>query len=255
MREIQLGLGDPPVRRYLYVGQDEGDSGACWYEYNHDRGSKTYVPQRALTGYITGLRLAEHNMGRHGKRWKLDILMDAGAPYAIRSGADTVFTRGVVLALSALEASDNLQLKEPMAIVVSPSKEQTKIVFGAVYTANGSRVKFEWDKDADLISHIRYLQQYLGDGGVADDDHQDEDSEPRSVRPPQWSGPPSGNGHSARPAGLANESQLTELRRVAGVKQVDLRDECARLFPHAVNGVEDLTSVEAIEFRKTLMAL
>lgn len=250
-REIQLGLGDPPVRRFLYIGQDEGDSGACWYEYDHERKIKTYVPKRAITGYITGLRLEEHDMGRHGMKWKLDILLDAGTPYAIRSGLDTVFTRGVVLALASLVDTDNLALLgEALTFVVNPSTEQSKIVFGSLFTQAGNRVKFEWNKDIDIAPLVRHLQDYVGDGGQGDDDHHDEGEEPRAAaRAPREQSP-------QRPtaSGKANNSQLDELRRVAKLKDVDLDEEFQRIYPNAPT-IEDLTVQEAIDFRKTLMAI
>lgn len=260
MRELELGLGAPPDRRYLFVGQDEQDTNSCWYALNHDTKTKIPVPDRALTGYITGLRCREVKT-RFGPKWKLDILMDAGTPFGIRSGLDTTFTRGVVLSLIAIE--DEEKLRDALVIVVTPSTDNQKIVFGSVYLARtGQRVKYVWDKDAELVPLIQNLQSVLGDGGEVD---MPDDSEAEAAGA-------GGREHSGqgRPAGLANADQIKELKRVgASVGFVTddtppvldlslLNAECGSKFQNGDGSgktIEQLTSNEAIEFRRLLMSM
>lgn len=256
--EIELGLGDPPVRRYLFVGQDEGDSGACWYEYNFNSNAKLYKVPRALTGYLRGLRLKTRESEKFGDKVKLDILMDCGphGQYAIRTGANTVFARGVILALADLGYADPENLKEPLAIEVVPSTENKKIVLGAVYRRlTGERVKAKWDAEVDLESLITYLQTLVGDGGQSGDEHQDEDYEsrgPRHSESPEPREPSSSGNGSARPAGMVSEGQLIEFRRLASTKSMgedELQDTCMRIYGRVTEG---LSISEGIEFRKTL---
>lgn len=256
---VRLGLGDPPIRTYLYVAQDESDSASCWYKFDHDSKAKLPVQQRALTGYISGLKLHETS-GKFGKKEKLDILMDCGpaGPYAIRSGLSTTFSRGIILALITIE--DKETLLEPLTIVVSPSKDNTKIVFGAVYiAATGQRVKFDWDKEADLHDLVRVLQSVVGDGGSIDTETDQE--EHGASHGSDHREPPPRTGH---PSSLANNAQIQELKRVGASvgfvgedQQLDidwLNRECQKHYPDAAT-IEQLTVAEAIEFRQTLMSM
>lgn len=249
---IPLGLGNPPDRRYLYVSQDDSNSGACWYEFNVEANRKTDVVERALTGYITGLRLKSVT-GKFGTKLKFDILMRADRLYAIRSGAETTFTKGIVQALIALETGDRTTLdpSRPLTIVVSPSTANSKIVFGAVYTADGTRVKFEWDKDIEVVPLIEHLQTIFGNGGQGDDDHQDEDEEPRA-RDERTQPHSNGQSHAN---GMASEAQIKELIRaggVAGYVDHELDKHCAGFYNG--RGIRQLSSIEAIEYRRTLMS-
>lgn len=255
MRELKLGLTDPPDRRYLYVMQDDQGSGSCWYEYNVESKIKTHLPERALAGYITGLRLHEFS-SRFGKKWKLDILMDCGHPYAIRTGVDTVFARGIVLSLREVDSSEVLQ--DALTICVKPSIDNPKVVYGSVYITNTSqRVRYEWDKDVPLVPIIRNLQSILGDGGfAADESGHDEESDEVSREHTA----PAGN----RAPGVANDSTVKELKRVAlnelgwatapGVLDSErLEGHCASL--HQGRTINDLTQQEAVKYRSTLLAL
>lgn len=264
MREPKLGLCNPPFPRYLFVGQDEGDSGACWYELNENK-NKIYVIERAIAGYLTGIRLEELDMGKYGKKWKLDLLLDAGQPFVIRSGVDTVFARGVILGLNALAIEDALNLTQPIVIVVAPSQQEKKVVFGSVYIeATGRRVKYEWEKDADLVPLIRHLQSFVGDGGGHDESEGEEESH-GSPAPDSRPNHRDAQPRNERPAGLANADVLKELRRVAvsigyvtdddpPKLDVTLLDrECSSKFPYC-HTIEDLRTGDAIEFRRILIS-
>lgn len=264
MREPKLGLCNPPYPRYLFVGQDEGDSGACWYELNENK-NRIYVTERAIAGYLTGIRLEERDMGKFGMKWKLDLLLSADQPFVIRTGVDTIFARGVILGLNALAVEDALNLTEPIMIVVAPSKQEKKVVFGSVYVeATGRRVKYEWEKDAELVPLIRHLQTFVGDGGGHDDSEVEEESH-GSPAPDNRSNYRDAQPRTERPAGLANADVLKELKRVgANVGYVtdedpplldidQLNAECHKHFGYCKT-IEDLKTGDAIEFRKILMS-
>jgi hypothetical protein len=257
VREIQLGLGNPPVRRFLFVQQDERDPTICWHEldFSTTPPKQIPVPQSALTGYITGIKVKEVDQGSYGKKWKLVILMDAGEEFAIQTSTTTTFARNILQALSAIEKPE--ELTGPLTIAVSPGEK--KNVFGAVFIkTTGRRVKVEWDKTQDLAPLIKTLQSVFGDGG------QDEDAEPERANY-------SSDGDDAPPfadvtkPNAANEAQLLELKRcgvLAGLAHKppegdldisELNQHCAKLYEG--KKIHELTRDQAIEYRKTLLAI
>ncbi|WP_413773991.1 hypothetical protein [Nostoc sp. MG11] len=87
--EIKLGLCNPPEPIYLYVNQGEinGES-FVWYKFNIEQDKKIPVTQRALTGYLSELRLtAKEFKGKDNM--KLDIVVSADE--LIRTGLETNF--------------------------------------------------------------------------------------------------------------------------------------------------------------------
>lgn len=257
MNEIKLGLCDEPVRRFLYISQDESGSGSCWYSLDHSRNPpvKIPIPQRGVKGYITGIRVANVKTAKHGVKAKLDIFIDAGEEsFAIRSGVETTFARGIIQSLLVIEEAD---LARVLTIVAAPSKENTKIVFGAVYIG-AQRVKFVWDKTLNLHDPIRVLQAIFGNGGEELADEHGDDDVPDQEQP--WNQGSGEDDHqpTSRPAGLASTAAIKELERVGRLQGLvdgedcsKLNDECARLYAGKVTA--ELTVGEAIEFRKTLI--
>ncbi|WP_320073144.1 hypothetical protein [Nostoc sp. MG11] len=84
--EIKLGLCNPPEPVYLYVNQGEinGES-FVWYKFNIEQDKKIPVSQRALTGYLSSLRLTTKEF--KGKdNLKLDIVVSADELYIIKTG-------------------------------------------------------------------------------------------------------------------------------------------------------------------------
>jgi hypothetical protein len=74
--EIKLGLCNPPEPIYLYVNQGEVDGESyVWYKFNISQDKKIPVTQRALTGYLSELRLTTKEF--KGKdNLKLDIVIN-----------------------------------------------------------------------------------------------------------------------------------------------------------------------------------
>lgn len=246
--ERTLGLAAPPQRRYLYIGQDEQNSNSCWYELTEDF-KKHYLPERGLWGYLAGVRFRMVKTSK-GDKLKFELLMDAGQPFTIRAGAETTFTRGVLLALA--EIANPEDLGKLLCVAVQPSEQNTKIVFGSVYFGEtGQRIKAEWDKDLDLPSILGHLQTIVGDGGLPDEEHHDEDG---SAEDP---GPPVNRAST-------NDSQRKELLRCAVLAGLAFEpgtpnESVAELNKHCQGiygkNYDQLTRDEAIEYRKTLRSI
>lgn len=167
--QIKLGLHDPPTPLYLFVG--EGDDGeTAWYKLNAESG-RVPVPERALSGYLTGLKMCmkEH---RGKQSAKLDIHLRGDRPYVIRSGVDTTFSRGVLLALEQLDDAGFFQSLDPRPItIVVRTGDNSKVILGDVYDAqnNEKKVWADWN-DKKLLPLINQLQRSLGQEAQTWDD-------------------------------------------------------------------------------------
>jgi hypothetical protein len=154
--EIQLGLCNPPEPVYLYVKNGEV-SGECflWYHYDIDKDKTIPVQQRALTGYLSELRLtAKEYKGKDNL--KLDIVVASDEVYIIRTGIETVFAKTFLLA-----ASQVYDFSKPLILAVTSGDENT--VFCRLYdAATKLRVRKEWNPNADWASIIYEIQSRLG---------------------------------------------------------------------------------------------
>jgi hypothetical protein len=155
-KEITLGLGDPPIPIYLFVGNglEEGKL-YSWYKCDSSNGNKTIpVYQRALTGYIKELQVkTKEYKGKENA--KLDILVSADENYVIRTGLETTFAKSLLLGL--LEVDD---LTKPLIIVVTPGEET--VVFCALYDAETkSRIKITWQHDLHWLDIVQEINEAL----------------------------------------------------------------------------------------------
>jgi hypothetical protein len=154
--EIKLGLCNPPEPIYLFVNQGEVDGESyVWYKFNISQDKKIPVPQRALTGYLSELRLTTKEF--KGKdNLKLDIVMSADELYVVRTGIETNFAKSFLLAASLIQ-----DFSKPLIIVANAGDENT--VFCNLYdAATKSRIEREWNKNADWTRIIRDIQSLLG---------------------------------------------------------------------------------------------
>jgi hypothetical protein len=154
--EIKLGLCNPPEPIYLYVNQGEIDGESyVWYKFNISQDKKIPVPQRALTGYVSELRLTTKEF--KGKdNLKLDIVVSADELYVIRTGIETNFTKSFLLAASLIQ-----DFSKPLIIVANAGDENT--VFCNLYdAANKTKIYREWSRDLDWATIIRDVQILLG---------------------------------------------------------------------------------------------
>ena len=135
----KTGLIDIVTTVYLYVGRGEEEaSNCCWYT----RFGGVNIPQSSngLAGKLVKIETRETEY-KGKKSEKLQIWMKCGdQDYCVQSGLDTLFSRGVLLALTETSVGQEI------TIGVKPSKDDEKIVFGSIATASGW-VRSEWDKD------------------------------------------------------------------------------------------------------------
>ncbi|MBN3874926.1 hypothetical protein [Nostoc sp. JL23] len=154
--EIKLGLCNPPEPIYLYVNQGEVDGESfVWYKFNISQEKKIPVPQGALTGYLSELRLTTKEF--KGKdNLKLDIVVSADEVYVVRTGIETNFAKSFLLAASLIQ-----DFSKPLIIVANAGDENT--VFCNLYdAASKSRIEREWNKNADWATIIHDIQFRLG---------------------------------------------------------------------------------------------
>ncbi|WP_375502595.1 hypothetical protein [uncultured Nostoc sp.] len=154
--EIKLGLCNPPEPIYLYVNQGEVDGESyIWYKFNISQDKKIPVTQRALTGYLSELRLTTKEF--KGKdNLKLDIVVSADELYIIRTGVKTNFAKSFLLATSLIQ-----DFSKPLIIVANAGDENT--VFCNLYdAASKTKIYREWSRDLDWATIIRDIQSLLG---------------------------------------------------------------------------------------------
>ncbi|WP_323808797.1 hypothetical protein [Nostoc sphaeroides] len=154
--EIKLGLCNPPEPIYLYVNQGEVDGESfVWYKFNISQDKKIPVPQRALTGYLSELRLTTKEF--KGKdNLKLDIVISADELYVVRTGIETNFAKSFLLAASLVQ-----DFSKPLIIVANAGDENT--VFCNLYdAATKTKIYREWSRDLDWATIISDIQSLLG---------------------------------------------------------------------------------------------
>ncbi|MCC5633311.1 hypothetical protein LC613_38200 [Nostoc sphaeroides CHAB 2801] len=154
--EIKLGLCNPPEPIYLFLNQGEVDGESfVWYKFNISQEKKIPVPQRALTGYLSELRLTTKEF--KGKdNLKLDIVVSADELYVVRTGIETNFAKSFLLAASLIQ-----DFSKPLIIVANAGDENT--VFCNLYDAvTKTKIYREWSRDLDWATIIRDIQSLLG---------------------------------------------------------------------------------------------
>jgi hypothetical protein len=153
----EMGLIDLPKTQYLYVGRQEDKTDpSCWYRWKDERASP--VSATGLRGELVDIQTNKTTF--KGKdSIKLDLYMKCHSQqYCVRSGIDTMFSRGVLLALNEIE---DISTANPIVIGVRASKEDENIVFGSVLIGQ-QPIKALWDKDADMMQLANKLIQKFG---------------------------------------------------------------------------------------------
>ena len=162
----KLGFCDLPILRYIFIGgtENEGEVKSAWYYLGADS-KQVGIPEFGLRGILTALKIKKTEF--KGKaNFKLDIFVQADKPYAIRSGINTTFSRGIVLALYQY-LTDTGDLSEPFTFGVQQG-EDAKVVFSSLFNHQNTRVKFEWDKECTLGGFVYKIQEALGQDLEAD---------------------------------------------------------------------------------------
>jgi hypothetical protein len=155
--EIKLGLCNPPEPIFLYVknGELSGES-FLWYQYNINNNQTIPVQQRGLTGYLQNLRLISKEF-KDKDNMKLDIVVAADEVYIIRTGIETNFAKTFLLS-----ASQVYDFSKPLIIAATPGEEN--VVFCRIYDAiTKTRIRSEWDKNADWAGIISNIQSRLAE--------------------------------------------------------------------------------------------
>lgn len=82
----------------------------------------------------------------------------ADRQYVIRTGVDTTFARGLLLALELVD-----DYAAPLTLVAANSDKGEKVVFSRLYrAATNERIKVEWDRDRKLFPLVTRLQARMG---------------------------------------------------------------------------------------------
>jgi len=119
---MKLGFHAPLTRLYIFI-KNEGN--ACWYYL--DDGQKRYIRESALTGILRRFEIKEVQTS-FGNEEKADFEIVADRRYVLRSGVDTAFTRGMLLAIAAL--SDE-QLKRAISLELKVGDEKANVLVSA----------------------------------------------------------------------------------------------------------------------------
>jgi hypothetical protein len=118
----KLGFHAPLTRLYVFI-KNEGN--ALWYYL--DDGQKRYIQESALTGTLKRFEVKEAQTS-FGSELKADFEVIADRRYVLRSGTDTAFTKGMLMAIAAL--SDN-QLKQPITLELKAGEEKNNVLVSA----------------------------------------------------------------------------------------------------------------------------
>lgn len=158
-KEIKLGFGhDPRSVQYVFVGgsAEEGQRPFLWYSL--DEGTKVPIYDVSLTGYLVDIKCVK-TVYKKDDAFKYDFHIRGDREYVIRSGVDTVFSRGAMLDLENISKET---LESPISFIVQKG-DDPKIVFSRLYFwANESSRDREWDSDKKLFPILNDLQELLG---------------------------------------------------------------------------------------------
>lgn len=156
---VKLGPGQSPDAVYWFVGETKDERGNLypWYTFDNQAKAQVPVPYPALTGKVTGLRMKLQRF-KDKDNVKLDVQVMADRQYVIRTGVDTTFARGLLLALELVD-----DYAAPLTLVAANSDQGEKVVFSRLYRAKtNERVQIVWDRDRKLFPLVTKLQQRMG---------------------------------------------------------------------------------------------
>lgn len=152
-----LGFCNPPAMgTAIYINDENGSFYTV--DLSKPKGQqKVFVPQKAIKGYIKGLRTGiREYKGKPSLKVRVDILADK--LYMLEKAANTNFAGGLLLSLLAAKDS----LSEPVIIEISePAEKQEKTCFCNLYTAEG-RVRVE-DKSVYRKEDEKYIEELIAE--------------------------------------------------------------------------------------------
>ena len=121
-----LGFEHPPKPRYIYTNRQYPE--CLWYLWDGENKKHEPIPFNALTGIIEKLETEEKEY--KGKRsLKINLHIRAERNYAIQTGSETMFAKGLLYTLSKLPAE---KFKSAITIAVEPG-EDAQVSFCRIY--------------------------------------------------------------------------------------------------------------------------
>jgi hypothetical protein len=122
----QLGFGHSPRPRYIYVNRQYPE--CLWYFWDGANNKPEPISFNALTGIIEKLETDEKEF--KGKRsLKINLHIRAERNYVIESGSETMFSKGLLYAISKLPIT---AFKQAITIAVEPGEDE-KVSFCRIY--------------------------------------------------------------------------------------------------------------------------
>jgi hypothetical protein len=102
--------------------------------------------EQAIEGVPRGLVIRESDYkGEVSEKLHFLLTDDDGTVYCLRSGIDTLFSRGLLLGLQVSLAE---KIDRPIIVAPRVSDRDEKVIFCNLY-AGGQKVRYEWDRDID----------------------------------------------------------------------------------------------------------
>lgn len=122
----QLGFGHSPRPRYIYVNRQYPE--CVWYFWDGANNKPEPIQFQALTGIIEKLETEEKEF--KGKRsLKINLHIKAERNYVIESGSETMFSKGLLYAISKLPIT---AFQQAITIAVEPGEDE-KVLFCRIY--------------------------------------------------------------------------------------------------------------------------
>ncbi|PSB28372.1 hypothetical protein C7B70_21175 [Chlorogloea sp. CCALA 695] len=122
----QIGFGHPPKPRYIYTNRQYPE--CLWYFWDGENKRHEPILFNALTGIIEKLETEEKEY--KGKRsLKINLHIRAERNYAIQTGIETMFAKGLLYTLSELPVE---KFKSAITIAVEPGND-AQVSFCRIY--------------------------------------------------------------------------------------------------------------------------
>lgn len=194
MKEITLGFGEAPGKKYIFIGAQGDQDPYLWYFWDTQAGNQIPIRDQSLTGYVKSIRIIPR-MFKNKWEYKVDVTVSADKEYVIRSGASTIFTKGLLAKLSTFE-----DLSIPVCIEPKQGSSE-KVVFCNLYNMeDSSGVYFEGELPEKVSPLVFDLQAKLG-SEVQTTESLEQDKAAYLEREQNYSGPRNGGSSGAQTNG------------------------------------------------------
>ncbi|PSB31378.1 hypothetical protein [Chlorogloea sp. CCALA 695] len=131
----QIGFGHPPKPRYIYTNRQYPE--CLWYFWDGENKRHEPILFNALTGIIEKLETEEKEY--KGKRsLKINLHIRAERNYAIQTGIETMFAKGLLYTLSELPVE---KFKSAITIAVEPGND-AQVSFCRIYNPVTGRAAY-----------------------------------------------------------------------------------------------------------------